>query len=154
MAKRKNLDHLTRDVLEAERLGYGCRYGDFKADHPHTYYKGEDREPGPEPVTGRVLKNCQHCGLEFYANPHQSNKLYCSEECRIKHNAERENQRRKNGERAKRSGKPAVCPICGGKFISVRTAKYCSVECINKAKSAKMMEKYKNRAEAKVNGST
>lgn len=151
MAKRKNLDHLTRDVLEAERLGYGHRYGDFKADHPYTYYESEDREP--EPVTGLALKNCQCCGLEFYANPRQSNRLYCSEECRIKHNAERENQRRKNGERAKRSGKPAVCPVCGGKFISVRTAKYCSADCINKAKSIQAIEANKRRREQRANGS-
>jgi hypothetical protein len=140
------MDHLSRDVLEAERLGYGCRYGDFKTDHPYTHYEGEDREPEQE--HGTVLKNCQHCGKEFYATAQQSNKLYCSEECRIKHNNEKENQRRKN---ATRAGKPAVCPICGSKFISIRTAKYCGPDCINRAKSIQATENNRRRREKRAN---
>ncbi len=30
------MDNLDRDVREARRLGYGVRYGRYKADHPHT----------------------------------------------------------------------------------------------------------------------
>lgn len=148
MAKKKKLDHLTRDVLQAEKAGVS--YGQFKATNPRTYYEDEDREPERDPDMKQ--RNCAHCGAEFYLKSWQTNKLYCSEACRIKHNAERESQQRKNGERAKRSGKPAVCPICGGKFISVRTAKYCSADCINKAKSIQAIEANKRRRERRASG--
>ena len=148
MAKKKKLDHLARDVLADEKAGMS--YGQFKANNPHTYYEGEDREPEQEP--GKERKYCMHCGMEFYASPWQTNKLYCSAECQKRHYAEKEKQRRNNREWKKRSGKPAVCPICGGDFVSIRGSKYCGTDCYIEAMRTQAKERNRKRRERRASG--
>ena len=75
----KEMDRLTRDVLEAERLGYGVHYGHYKADHPHT------GDPGPRKIDpGSVECICTQCGKK-YTKPRNSARHFCSNECRFNH---------------------------------------------------------------------
>ena len=85
----KTIDNLTRDVLEAERLGYGCHYGKYKADHPRT----------AELVCGQddrtVLVACAECGTLFEP---ARNERFCCALCRNRAR-NRENYRKKKGVR-------------------------------------------------------
>jgi len=142
----KKLDRLTRDVLAAQEAGMS--YGQYKARHPHT--PDEDDEPTPD--TGENVRTCAHCGLKFQVSPMQTNKLYCSDECRIKHNTEKAASRRKN-----QPGTIAVCPICGTSFQVDNACKvYCGRKCsaiANRQKSKEYNERYRSKKEAEKNGS-
>lgn len=82
---RKPLDNLTRDVIAAERLGYGCHYGHYKADHPHIETEApEERDP--------ELRACTECGTLFL--PVRDGR-FCCKECRNR-NLNRENYRKKH----------------------------------------------------------
>lgn len=98
------LDNLTLDVLEAEALGYGCRYGDYKAAHPYTKQAREEagvykRAPAPG---GKLCKNC---GKYFLPRRFKTGTMYCSEECRIKASTKRAAERRKQ----KKENEEALC---------------------------------------------
>lgn len=86
----KTMDNLTRDVLAAERLGYGCHYGNYKADHPHT------AELVCEPDDSTVLMACAECGTLFEP---VRNERFC---CALFRNRarNRENYRKKHGVRS------------------------------------------------------
>lgn len=87
------LDNLTLDVLEAEALGYGCRYGDYKAAHPYTKQAREEAAAGIKtPPPGGKL--CKHCKKPFIPLRFKSGTLYCSEECRILASNKRATERR------------------------------------------------------------
>lgn len=93
MTKKKKPDNLGQDVLEAERLGYGCHYGDYIAardNHTADYERREReappaREPEarPESLNGPVVitqggkQFCQICGKPLGKNA----KKYCKGEC-------------------------------------------------------------------------
>ena len=119
-------DHLEYDTRRAMELGYGCRYGDYKADHPNTreeyerLTEGERKKPGT-----RNELTCQMCGGKFYKTTNVPQK-YCSPECK-----ERAKERTKSayqkGKAAPRQ--PVTCPICGKEFMPGQTKKYCSIEC-------------------------
>ena len=83
MARRK-LDNLDRDVIRAERLGYGCHYGRYKADHPHT--RVEDAHPAPiieVQELPNTLKPCKFCGKMFDPEDlgYTKARMFCSDEC-------------------------------------------------------------------------
>lgn len=66
------MDNLTRDVIEAERLGYGCHYGHYKAACPRAETEApEECDP--------ALRACAECGTLF--RPVRKNHVYCCEEC-------------------------------------------------------------------------
>lgn len=86
MARRK-LDNLDRDVIRAERLGYGCHYGQYKADHPHTRAEGSNPAPIIEAQEiPNTLKSCRMCGKMF--DPEELGytraRKFCSNECVVK----------------------------------------------------------------------
>lgn len=96
-------DSLSMDVLEAERLGYGCHYGHYKADHPHTKEANEarlckNRKKQPAPDGRKSYERvCPVCGEKF--TTYNALKKYCSDNCkerrngataRAKHRKERE----------------------------------------------------------------
>ena len=100
----KHMDNLTRDVLEAERLGYGCHYGRYKADHPHT----SPAEPAPRcvpkkdttPISERP-RTCVMCGKTFYSSNPRPLK-YCGPECQYAANQMHVKERyRRNKEKMK-----------------------------------------------------
>lgn len=79
----KHLDNLTRDVLEAERLGYGCHYGRYKADHPHTPTAAPAPRRAPEKDKTHISerpRTCAMCGKTFYSSNPRPLK-YCGPEC-------------------------------------------------------------------------
>lgn len=73
-------DNLSKDVIAAQRLGYGIHYGHYKADHPYTK-EGDDT---------REYARCLECGRLFY--PLRKNHVYCSQPCG--------DRRRKRGQNA------------------------------------------------------
>ncbi len=88
-----NLDNLTLDVLEAERLVYGCHYGNYKADHPHTKRAREEAVAAQKtPPPG--WKRCKHCGRYFKPPRYKRGLLYCSDECRVEARNKRANEKR------------------------------------------------------------
>ena len=83
MAQRK-LDNLDRDVIAAQALGYGVRYGAYKADHPYTKDQPEEPEDLPKDVGA-----CLYCGTLFSKKEKRHRRLYCSDECRAKYHNRR-----------------------------------------------------------------
>ena len=91
--KKKGIDRLTADVLEAERLGYGCHYGDYIAarDADTEGYRRRLREAprsreavcrpeiinGPVVITKEGERYCQVCGKPLG----RKEKKYCKGEC-------------------------------------------------------------------------
>lgn len=94
-----DLDNLTRDVLAAEALGYGCHYGDYKADYPNT-------RDTPLPVRTENMKTCPGCGKHFPSNG-KPRPVYCSMSCQQRINAIRTatKYREKKAKEAKDNGK-------------------------------------------------
>lgn len=94
-----DLDNLTRDVLAAEALGYGCHYGDYKADYPNT-------RDTPLPVKSEPMKTCPTCGKSFPSNG-KTRPAYCSPVCQKKMNSIRtaEKYREKKSKEEKENGK-------------------------------------------------
>lgn len=162
--KRKKLDRLTRDAIAAQEAGMS--YGKWKTQHPHT--PDEDEEPTPEEDADEIIKpapialrpgqrlgTCAQCGQPFACSARQTNKLYCSVECRIKKNNDAKNARRKRN----KPGKPAVCPVCGADFIADYHSRiYCSTECYTESQRKRNRERWKQhrkdvKKEAAENGS-
>jgi hypothetical protein len=78
-------DNLDLDVRDALRLGYGCHYGDFKADHPYTAAANEARlakmkkKPKPRPV---YEVYCAGCGKKFTTA--NKRRRYCADTCKVR----------------------------------------------------------------------
>ena len=74
------MDNLDRDVIRAERLGYGCHYGQYKADHPYTRVEEAEEEIPPK---NEKQKTCAHCGVTYYPSfaGRSHGSKYCSERC-------------------------------------------------------------------------
>lgn len=150
--KEKELDHLTRDVLAAEKKGMS--YGQYKALHPHTpdeddewkeLEEHQERRPvsviaGPD----QEVRTCAQCGQPFAVGAYKTNKRYCSDECRIKHdNVVRDARRKRN-----KPGRRAVCPICGADFVTAEANRiYCGKECYAESMRRRHRKQYKEHAE-------
>ena len=130
------MDHLAWDVARAQRLGYGCHYGRYKVDHPHTVDLWEEeasqtRKPKrkePE-LPAEPPKYCLGCGKEFLPRKNFAN--YCSVACRKADRA-----RKASAWRREHKPKPAdiPCEFCGKVFTQTRKGqKYCSRTCRGKA---------------------
>lgn len=146
--KRKHLDRLTRDAIAAQEAVMS--YGQWKALHPHT--PDEDEEPETDEDAGKIKKpapivlrpgqrlgTCAHCGQPFAMRAQQTNKRYCSDDCRIKHGTDLKSARRKEN----RYARPAVCPICGADFVADCHGRvYCSAECYKEGQRRKNRERY------------
>jgi hypothetical protein len=86
MAKPR--DNIDLDVMDAQRLGYGVHYGNYKADHPYTAAANEARlQPARKPstTTGAKLykKVCPVCNRQFTAQ--RKDRKYCSDRCQYMH---------------------------------------------------------------------
>lgn len=83
-------DNLDLDVIDAQRMGYGCRYGQFKADHPYTKDANEARlgrkKPSPQqsaaPRVNFYTMTCRGCGQQFTTTC--KNRRYCDDNCKKK----------------------------------------------------------------------
>ena len=77
---------------------------------------------------------CLECGDSVYQNPKGRRKRFCSDACRIAWNSK--HPRPENW----KSGRAAICPVCGKKFTAIRESKrqrkYCSHACANRGRAA------------------
>lgn len=124
---RKPTDHLEYDVMQAEALGYGCHYGNYKADHPNTREEFENLT-GMKKVEkvddGKVELHCLQCGATFYVSYLQKNKKYCCDECRQK----------AQHERAIGRGPAIYCAWCGREIPrGTHRTTYCCNDCLRAA---------------------
>lgn len=94
----------------------------------------------------KVKKNCVNCGEEFEVYPHaQYDKMCCSRECSLQ-------RQRKAHPRANKNENPVItikqkplmkpCKGCKKEFLpESKTQVYCNVDCFNKHRAAKIIEK-------------
>lgn len=68
------MDNLDKDIAMAMKLGYGCHYGAYKADHPHT----RDITDSAQNQTVKMMV-CERCGQRYFKRKH--NQKYCSTRC-------------------------------------------------------------------------
>ena len=134
------MDNLARDVREAERLGYGCHYGRYKVDHPHT------RDEPDEPVceTRHKPKKCPECGESFI--PDHGCQKYCSIACNNR--AIRRRYRENHPIKEISGGYQKVCPVCGdgfGTYIARQVC--CSRACANRYRAILKNEKRETSSE-------
>lgn len=111
------MDNLARDCIEMKRLGYGCHYGKYKADHPSPVAHREEFFFDEEEDDTAV---CPTCGIRF--RPIRCSQIYCGALCQSR----RYYQKRKE---AKGDPKKANCPVCGKEFQVWWGRKYCSETC-------------------------
>lgn len=140
----KKLDHLTRDVLAAEKAGMS--YGQWKAKHPYTYTEEDDAKTplvaGPDWVT----KTCQHCGGRFQVPPGNTNKLYCSNACQIKHNADKKMAQY----HANKTDTVKTCPVCGKSFVRTHAnMRYCGKFCATEVERQRENERREKKRQEK-----
>ena len=91
-------DNITRDVMAAERLGYGCHYGRYKADHPHTKEDYEEFAAARDAKAGAGMqKACAECGSIFHAKCERN--IYCCKECAKRVANRRRSERMKGREK-------------------------------------------------------
>jgi hypothetical protein len=77
MAKKKELDKLSLDMIQCEKDGFGCHYGRWKAlqDKPVVVEKKE-KEVIPD-----GWKACKNCGKLFKIGSYGKNRVYCDVTC-------------------------------------------------------------------------
>lgn len=122
------LDNLTRDVLEAERLGYGCHYGNYKADHPHTRPAADALIIEPEKP--EEIRICKHCGTSFVRQ--RNLRDFCSGVCKRAHAAQLNNEARR---RVIMKYREQVCERCGRTFRPTKgVQKFCSRSCASQSR--------------------
>lgn len=145
LQKKPPRDLLEYDTRRAQELGYGSRYGDYKADHPNTRAEFEQLIEKKKTAPARRPITCRRCGGIFY-RANNPNQCYCSPECQAEAKAENDKAAR---QRRANQDKHRICPICGEEFISRHGQKYCTPECsatANRENSAKLREKYRQEA--------
>ena len=81
MAKKKQLDKLSLDMIECEKAGFGCHYGAWKATQ-------EPVKPVPLPTDKYEFK-CINCGQTFFQKSRRPRK-YCNEDCGKEYRYKRE----------------------------------------------------------------
>ncbi len=65
------MDNLDMDMIRCKAAGFGCRYGDWKAQNPITREIQAD--------DGIIEKSCLLCGQRFKTK--NKRKIYCSDVC-------------------------------------------------------------------------
>ena len=90
MAKKKELDNLSLDMIRCKADGFGCHYGQWKALQGEPVKVEEEvEEPTPQ---GWLI--CKQCGKPF--KPRTKRKqYYCEAGCQRAAQNERDNERRK-----------------------------------------------------------
>lgn len=136
---------LDYDMQRADALGYGCHYGDYKADNPNTRAEYERLTE----AQGGELATCPWCGQQFKKAVGRGPKKFCSEACGDRYRAaERYKKNRKPGE-------TVACAICGKDFTKTANHHiYCSRECY--AEGQRVLGKRwreQHKKEATTNGS-
>ena len=137
------MDNLSRDILRAKALGYGCHYGKYKADHPTTApVKHQEEKELDIPI-----KICRFCGQEFTDGTRNANSRYCNVECYRKANAQR-NKLKAQQARGVTAETTRECAGCGKPFLLANVNGnniYCSPECKQQKRHERQREKYERR---------
>lgn len=81
------MSNLDKDIMMAEKLGYGIHYGRYKADHPHTQHEEETQE---------AKATCLLCGNSI--NRPRHNQKYCCTRCQHIAGMRRHLKKRKESE--------------------------------------------------------
>ena len=89
MAKKKELDKLSLDMIECEKAGYGCHYGAWKAAQENLAKEEKKESEIPE---GWLI--CQCCGKPFKPKTKRAQK-YCEANCASAANCKRYRQKRR-----------------------------------------------------------
>lgn len=87
MAKKKQLDKLSLDMIECENAGFGVSYGRWKAAQKPVKYV-------PEDVIQEGWLVCRHCGKPFKPNSNRK-QYYCELVCQAKAQQLKIKQRKK-----------------------------------------------------------
>lgn len=75
MAKKKELDKLSLDMIECKKDGFGCHYGAWYAskNRPVTIEKKDELPEG--------WRVCLRCGKPFKPNKYGKRQVYCDVFC-------------------------------------------------------------------------
>ena len=99
----KPRDSIEMDMLEAERLGYGVHYGQYKVDHPHTKEANEAKlhpknkqQPQVEKPRKVYEKVCPVCGKTFTTLCNM--RVYCGDVCKWKNDGIRYREKKQREE--------------------------------------------------------
>lgn len=93
MAKKKEMDNLSKEMIQCKADGYGFHYGAWKAAQNPVKI-----EPRKLPVGIETFK-CAYCGVEFMRGENRR-RIFCSDRCKKLHISERNrNQYMKRVER-------------------------------------------------------
>lgn len=85
MAKKKELDNLSLDMIRCKADGFGCHYGDWKANHASTKANKDDS------LSARWLI-CQRCGRQFKPKTRRDQK-YCDMSCQREAQCEKDREK-------------------------------------------------------------
>lgn len=133
------MDNIDRIMKEADRLGFGCRYGKYRAAYPNG---SADVLPSAKKTPSVKTVPCRLCGKMFVVK--HGNQSYCSEDCRDEVFRQRQRELA-----AKKSKVPpvAMCVICGADFKPASTrSRYCCKECAKEGarkNNARLWAEYK-----------
>ena len=98
MAKKKELDKLSQEMIQCEKDGYGVHYGRWKATQPIV-------KPVPVEIP-EGMKACANCGRLFKIV--KANSKYCGAQCCSEANNKKYLLRRAESDRAYRERKKAM----------------------------------------------
>lgn len=134
MARKEELDKLSRDMVQCEKDGFGVQYGRWMA------YKEQQTKSFPTVLSKDTKENeneeqnvrlrvCPVCG-ESFMPPDNRNRVCCSPECKETRRLQQEKERRERRAGTTRE-KLIVCAGCGRLFVNAtgRNKKYCSSAC-------------------------
>lgn len=92
MAKKKELDNLSKDMIRCKADGFGCHYGQWKVSNWNT----KDRV---EEITPQGWLICKYCGKPF--KPRTKRKqLYCEAVCQSQAQREKRKEYYRNYSKA------------------------------------------------------
>lgn len=116
------MDNIDRIMKEADRLGFGCSYGKYRAAHPEGI---KDVTPAPvaELECEDDLRLCKICGKQFVVT--HGNRTYCSCECADQGRINRQREYDHNRNRTE----PKFCRECGAVITQKYASCYCSADC-------------------------
>lgn len=109
MAKKKELDKLSLDMIQCKKDGFGCHYGAWKALQDKPVEVIEKKVEIPE-----GWRVCKNCGNLFKLGSYGKNRVYCDVTCqrqaasknkKSKYNTREYNRRYMEKKQAERSSK-------------------------------------------------
>lgn len=140
---KKKIDNLTACAIAAEKMGMS--YGKYMAlgYRPEGF---EHKTKKPEEL--EKTRVCPFCGKTFSMDGCNRNKVYCSEECRVKKGSERYLEKY---HASKQGQEDRYCAICGNVIPKNRhpSSKTCSIACSSEYAHIKQLEYGRERRRKK-----